>query len=187
MAIRRDSREELIQPEYGVLLSDVTSLIEEAGRNVARTINSAMTASYWLIGRRLVESEQSGVLRADYGDELVKRLSADLSARYGRGLSVRNLWHMRAFYLAWPSVLGEEIVQTVSAQSWLQRVKDHFRLPWSAYVRLLSVKNEKARCFYEAEAIRGGWLVRQLGRQINSQFYERTALSQDKAAMLQKG
>ena len=77
--------------------------------------------------------------------------------------------------------------QTVSAESSLNHLAPHFPLPWSAYVRLLSVKSSRAREFYEMEALRGGWTVRQLDRQINSQFYERTALSKDKAAMLKKG
>ncbi len=79
------------------------------------------------------------------------------------------------------------ILQTASAESTLSSVASSFPLPWSAYVRLLSVKSESARRFYEAEALRGGWSVRQLDRQINSQFYERTALSRNKAAMLNKG
>jgi predicted nuclease of restriction endonuclease-like (RecB) superfamily len=107
--------------------------------------------------------------------------AADLAARYGRGFSVRNVWQMKAFYLAWP------IPQTSSAESSLSIVAEFFTLPWSAYVRLLSVKNENAGYFYETEALRGGWSVRQLDRQINSQFYERTALSRNKAAMLAKG
>ena len=80
-----------------------------------------------------------------------------------------------------------EILQTVSAESSLISITSHFPLPWSAYVRLLSVKNTRAREFYEVEALNGGWSVRELDRQINSQFYERTALSKNKAAMLTQG
>ena len=99
------------------LLTEVAGLIDDARRSVARTVNTTMTTLYWLIGRRIVESEQGGKVRAGYGEELVERLSADLSARYGRGFSVRNLWHMKAFYLAWPDELGHEIPQTPSAES----------------------------------------------------------------------
>ncbi|HRT71532.1 MAG TPA: PDDEXK nuclease domain-containing protein [Syntrophales bacterium] len=81
----------------------------------------------------------------------------------------------------------ESILQTLSAESALSMIASSFPLPWSAYVRMLAVKDENARRFYEAEALRGGWAVRQLDRQINSQFYERTALSRNKAAMLRKG
>ena len=137
-----------------------------------------MTAAYWLIGQHIVEFEKEGKKRAGYGEETIEQLAADLSARYGREFSLHNVWQMKAFYLAWP------ILQTASAVSSLTSVASHFPLPWSAYVRLLSVKNMRARTFYEAEALRGGWSVRQLDRQINSQFYERTARSMNKAAML---
>jgi predicted nuclease of restriction endonuclease-like (RecB) superfamily len=153
-----------------------------------------MTAAYWLIGRRIVEFEQKGKRRAEYGKELIEQLAGDLSARYGRGFSVRNVWQMKAFYLAWPkpqtmSAESEEgkILQTASAESFLSSIANRFPLPWSAYVRLLSVKNKEARHFYETEALRGGWSVRQLERQINAQFYERTALSKNKAAMIKRG
>lgn len=90
---------------------------------------------------------------------------------------------MRSFYLAWPL---NAICQTVSGKSTsVPNIALRFPLPWSAYVRLLSVKNETARRFYEAETLRCGWSVRQLDRQVNSQIYERLALSQNKAAMLQ--
>jgi predicted nuclease of restriction endonuclease-like (RecB) superfamily len=179
------------------MLSRVVGLIDEARRASARTVNSIMTATYWLIGRHIVEFEQSGKSRAEYGAELLKRLAGDLSVRYGRGFSKRNLEQMRLFYVSWP------IAQTLSAQSGTeypsakssqkaqtlsaQLTAPKLPLPWSAYVRLLSVTNEQARKFYEAEALRDGWSVRQLDRQINSLFYERTALSRNKAKMLSKG
>ena len=107
-----------------------------------------------------------------------------MTERFGRGFSRQNIWQMRQLYLSYPP---ERILQTVSGESSLDSVASHFPLPWSAYVRLLSVKNTRAREFYETEALRGGWSVRQLDRQINSQFYERTALSKNKAAMLTRG
>ena len=179
---------------YESVLGDISSVIDAARKSVARSVNCIMTAAYWLVGRRIVESEQKGEIRAEYGDELIERLAADLSARHGRGFSVRNVWQMKAFYLAWPipqtvsaQSEGREILQTVSAESPFSSIATSFPLPWSAYVRLLSVKNENARRFYETEALRGGWSVRQLDRQIDSQFYERTALSRNKAAVLSKG
>lgn len=179
---------------YDSVLGDISAVIDSARRSAARSVNSIMTAAYWLIGRRIVEEEQRGEARAGYGEELIKRLAADLSRRYGRGFSIRNVWQMRAFYLSWPILQrvsaeskDRRIPQTLSAESLLSNVAASFPLPWSAYVRLLAVKNEQARRFYEAEALRGGWSVRQLDRQINSQFYERTALSRNKAAMLRKG
>ena len=162
------------------------NLLQTARVAAARSINALMTASYWEIGRRIVEAEQKGKRKAGYGDVLIKHLAQDLSSQFGRGFGWRNLFQMRAFYLAWP-----EILQTASAISGkthpLELVATRFPLPWSAYVRLLSVNNNQARQFYETQALRGGWSVRQLDRQIDSQFFERTTLSRNKAAMLSKG
>jgi predicted nuclease of restriction endonuclease-like (RecB) superfamily len=146
-----------------------------------------VTATYREVGRRLVEFEQGGRARAEYGEALLKRLAQDLTARHGRGFGVVNLSLMRRFYLAWPLA---PILQTPSEESTPVPVPTDppaFPLPWSHYVRLLAVANPNARAFYEAEALRGGWSVRQLDRQISTQFYERTALSKRKAAMLEKG
>ena len=97
--------------DYRTILGDISNVIDAARRSAARSVNCIMTAAYWLIGRRIVEFEQKGKPRAEYGEELIERLAADLSARYGRGFSVRNVWQMKAFYLAWP------IPQTPSAES----------------------------------------------------------------------
>ncbi|MCY4366215.1 MAG: PDDEXK nuclease domain-containing protein [Chloroflexi bacterium] len=166
-----------------------------------------MTAASWLVGHCIVEFEQSGEERAEYGAALMERLAADLTKRFGRGFSRQNIQHMRLFYLSYSP---DKICQTLSGKldrppqlpirqtpsgefdaasidAPLADLPMAFPLPWSAYVRLLSVTNAHARDFYEAEALRGGWSVRQLNRQINSQFYERTALSRNKAAMLRSG
>ena len=179
---------------YEAVFGEVSEIVEAARRSAVRSVNAVMTAAYWLIGKHVVELEQKGRSRAEYGQETVGRLATDLSARYGRGFSVRNIRLMRAFYRSWPIVqtpsaeLGDEQNwQTPSAESLLEALRSRFPLPWSAYVRLLSVRNERARAFYEAEALRGGWTVRQLDRQINTQFYERTALSRNKAALLAEG
>ncbi|WP_420441533.1 PDDEXK nuclease domain-containing protein [Candidatus Palauibacter sp.] len=179
---------------YEAVFGEVSEIVEAARRSAARSVNAAMTTAYWLIGKHVVELEQGGRSRAEYGKETVERLAADLSARYGRGFSVRNIRLMRAFYLSKPSVqtpsaesVDGQIWQTLSAESLLDAMQSRFPLPWSTYVRLLSVRNGRARTFYEAEALRGGWTVRQLNRQINSQFYERTALSRNKAALLAEG
>lgn len=187
--------------EYDAVFTDVVRLVEDAHRGSARAVNSVMTATYWAIGRRIVEQEQQGKARAGYGEALIKRLAKDLVARLGRGFGRRNLFQMRAFYLAYPKILqiqsakspmsgGMKKVQIPSALS----VPDAktapsigFPLPWSHYVRLLSVRNLEARRFYETEALRGGWTMPQLDRQIDSQFYERTALSKNKVAMLRGG
>lgn len=199
------------QADYATVHADIVALLEAARRAAARSVNAVMTATYWAVGQRIVTFEQAGQERAAYGEALIERLSADLSGRFGRGFGWRNLAQMRAFYLAWPA---DQILQTPSAKSFAPRIPQTpsgesavpgnlqiasgqspdlsalgqaFPLPWSAYVRLLSIKKPQARAFYEAEALRGGWTVAQLNRQIGSQFYERTALSHNKAAMLQKG
>ena len=186
-----------LDAQYQSIFGDVSSIIDEARQTAARSVNAVMTAAYWMIGQHIVEFEQSGEERAEYGTALIKRLAEDLTQRFGRGFGAVNLSQMKRFYLLWSS---ERILQTpseklgdaenmpaTSAESTLISIASRFPLPWSAYVRLLSVKNINAREFYETEALRGGWSVRQLDRQINSQFYERTALSKNKAAMLTKG
>lgn len=177
-------------PDYTVIHRDIVTLLEVARRAAARSVNALMTATYWEIGRRMVESEQARQGRAGYGDVLIERLSSDLSSRFGRGFSRQNLQQMRLFYQGWPL---DRIRQTLSgkcapeASLGLTALAQAFTLPWSAYVRLLSVKNPQARSVYESEALRCGWSVRQLDRQIGSQFYERMALSRNKAAMLESG
>ena len=160
---------------YAGIHGGIVELLDAARRATARSVNALMTASYWEIGRRIVEAEQQGKRRAGYGEQLIERLSADLTAQFGRGFSRPNLQQMRSFFLTWP------IRQTVSSESSLAPSQGHFLLaqgrpgrldelaqvfplPWSAYVRLLMVKDDHAR-----------------------QFYERTALSKNKAAMLVKG
>ena len=192
---------------YQAVLGDVSKIIDAARESAARSVNAAMTAAYWLVGHRVVEFEQSGEERAEYGTALIERLAGDLTGRFGRGFSRQNVQNMRLFYLSYPpgrirqTLTGKlplaprrRICQTASGKSATLSVEvgfhdllTAFALPWSAYVRLLSVRNESAREFYEDEALRGGWSVRQLDRQINSQFYERTALSKNKATMLTQG
>lgn len=211
MAKKKQNKSEIskLDTGYGDVLSSMVELLEEARRTSARAVNSIMTATYWEIGRRLVELEQGGKDRAEYGKELLGRLAKDLSAQFGRGFSRSNLEYMRRFYGYWqiPQTLSGEssevksqtssgILQTPSAElqgasghnfMTIQAISKVFSLPWSHYVKLLSIEDEKARKFYEEEALRGGWSVRQLDRQIGSKFYERTLLSKNKAAMLQKG
>jgi predicted nuclease of restriction endonuclease-like (RecB) superfamily len=197
---------------YTGLVSGISELLEQARRTTVRAVNSVLTATYWEIGRRIVEFEQGGKETSEYGEKLLERISADLTARHGRGFSRTNVSQMRAFYAGWeivqtpseqfearskcPSLSGESsaaIVQTVSghskiwqalpAESWTGA----FPLSWSHYVRLMSVEKPHARAFYETEAIRGGWSVRQLDRQIGTQFFERTAHSTRQAAILSRG
>jgi predicted nuclease of restriction endonuclease-like (RecB) superfamily len=202
---------------YRALVSDISILLEQARRAAARSINSILTATYWEIGRRIVEYEQGGKARAEYGEQLLMRLANDLTAQHGRGFSRQGLQKMRSFYSGWAicSTLSGKLearakIQTLSGKSegksqTLSAKSVHeslpvpadasqeftssgaFPLPWSHYVRLLSVENPQARAFYETEAIRGGWSVRQLDRQISTQFFERTVRSRNPAAMLARG
>jgi len=202
---KQDNRQDI---HYESILGDISNVIDAARRSAGRSVNCIMTAAYWLIGRSIVVFEQKGEARAGYGEKLLERLAKDLSARFGRGFSYPNLNKFRQFYLAYPQEnilstlpresdrpilstmsieLSRQNGQTPSSEFVLRSSTECFPLPWSAYVRLLSLKNENARKFYEVETLRGGWSVRQLDRQINSQFYERTALSRNKAAMLIKG
>ena len=182
---------------YSGVLSDVVALIEAARHEAARSVNAVLTATYWMVGRRIVVQEQGGSRRAKYGKAILKSLSADLTTRFGRGFSVDRLETMRLFYLAYPpegksatvsrkSATGKSA--TVSRISDLESVAVRFPLSWSHYVLLLRrVKDLEAREFYQEEALRGGWTVRQLERQIASQFYQRALLSKNKAAMLRRG
>ena len=176
-----------LSTEYRELLESVSALLQEGRRSAARTVNAILTTTYWLVGRRLVEFEQGGRERAAYGSELLKRLSSDLGNRLGRGFSERNLEQMRLFYLHWtnPQTLSANssqemraaISQTPSARFDLGDMPA-FSLSWSHYVRLLSVPDANARRPYEEEALRGGWSVRQLDRQISTLSFQRSRSEQ---------
>ncbi len=203
------------RPAYVAWSGGIAALLDAARRQAARSVNSILTATYWEIGRRIVEFAQSGEARADYGNEALTKLSRDLTKKFGRGFAPDNLERMRSFYLGWPF---PEISATVSRKSGkteilrsaaakapapisatvsrksevdltfrLEALAGGFPLSWSHYVRLLSVQKPEARKFYEVESLRGGWSVRQLDRQIATLFHERTALSRDKAKMLTAG
>lgn len=149
-----------------------------------------MTATYWEIGRRIVQSEQAGEQRAGYGELLIKRLARDLSASFGRGFGPRNLAQMRSFYLSWPQ---SKILQTPSANSsapnlindisgnfsTIPALANQFPLPWSAYVRLLSVKSQEARTStrprrYVRAGPFGNWAVRSALNFMNALRSQRT-------------
>jgi len=224
---RGKARVPALTQDYGRLVSGISGLLEQARRSAARSVNSILPATYWEIGRRVVEFEQGGKARAEYGERLLARLADDLTAKHGRGFSERNLGQMRALYLGWeisqtpsakfevrakcPTLSGESefgkrqrpsaksrstnIVQTASEELGIVQASPavslvqapRFPLPWSHYVRLLAVENHRARAFYESEAIRGGWSVRQLDRQIGTQFYERAVRSKHPQELLARG
>ena len=192
------------ESEYASILDEVQTLIKNSRTIVAKTFNSILTATNWEIGRKIVLFEQKGKKRAEYGEQLLISLSADL-VNLGKGFSVENLQRMRQFFLAYPidkkyATLSHKLVKitkyaTLSHKSdsadndietYLANIANRFQLSWSHYVRLISVDKNNARKFYEKEAIRGGWSVRELKRQIDSQFYERMLLSKNKSALLRK-
>ena len=102
-----------IPENYNNIRAEIVELLKAARSAVARNVNSIMTATYWEIGRRIVQSEQQGEARAEYGQQLVEQLAKDLSRQFGRGFGSANLWKMRAFYLAWPA---ERILSTLSKE-----------------------------------------------------------------------
>lgn len=179
--------------EYSDLVGDLTRLLEEARHAAARSVNAVMTATYWEIGRRIVEYEQRGEKRAEYGEALLKRLANDLVERFGRGFGLSNLKQMRKFYLAYETrgksqtasgFLGEPIAAFQTQLSISPTLSTRFPLSWSHYNRLLVLNEPHKRDFYEEESRRAGWSVRQLDRQVNSMLYERVALSRKKGELL---
>ncbi len=174
---------------YPSLITDLASLIDQGRKAAVRYVNTALVATYWLIGRRIVEFEQKGKERAEYGEVLLERLSKDLSPRFGKGFSIRNLRNMRSFYLLFPirqtpSAELSAILQTPSEIS--ETLIRKLPLSWSHYCLLMRLDEPFKREFYEAECIHGNWSVRQLDRQIQSMLYERTALSKKKLSVIAK-
>jgi hypothetical protein len=124
---------------YGAVLADVADLLESARRADACPVNSIMTATYWAVGRRIVEKEQRGKKRADYGEQLVTRLAKDLTVRYGRGYGHQNLYQMRKFYMAYPRILqtvsakfsqGSQSGKPPSTETMLTEIEKSFSLSW---------------------------------------------------------
>jgi len=158
----------LSKSKYKNLLKNIGLAIETTRQNTFKAVNSALVQVNWEIGRHIVEFEQQGQERAEYGSALLSRLSKDLSLIHGKGFGRRNVLDMRRFYLAYP------IWQTVSAI-----------LSWSHFIVLLGISDNKARKFYEKQAIIENWSKRELERQIDASLYERLALSRDKKGVLQ--
>ncbi len=154
--------------EYSQLVDSIGELLESARKEVVRTINNILVKTYWEVGKRIVKYEQKGKDRADYGENLLKKLSRDLRLKYGKGFSRSNLQYMRLLYIKYPKC------QTLSG-----------KLSWSHYVELLSVSDDLARSFYEKQCVEENWSVRELRRQINSMLFERIALSKDKKGVLE--
>ena len=156
-----------VNPNYQELLQHVGDTLEQGRSRAAAAVNTAVVATYWEIGRQIVEYEQGGSAKAEYGSALLKKLSRDLTDLYGSGFGMSNINKMRKLYLTYP------ILQTVSA-----------KLSWSHYVELLKIDDPLERSFYEKEAESERWGVRELKRQMDSMLFHRLALSTDRAEVL---
>lgn len=158
----------LIATNYEKLLSNIGSLLEKGRRNVVTQINNIIVNTYWNIGKQIVEFEQKGKEKAEYGSGMLDKLSKDLTERYRKGFSRDNLEKMRKFYLIFRNS------ETLSR-----------KLSWSHYCLILRLDDELARNFYIKEVEKENWSVRELKRNINSMLFERIALSRDKKGVLQ--
>ncbi len=151
---------------YDALLRSVGHTLRDGRAKTARAVSHGMVQTYWEIGRQIVEFEQGGKERAEYGSDMLNRLSRDLSALYGSGFSRSNVHYIRKLYLTYPKV------QTLSEL-----------LSWSHYIELLMIEDPLERTFYEKECEAEHWGVRELKRQKNSMLFHRIALSMDKEAV----
>lgn len=151
-------------------LVEIKHILEQARRRAYSAVNTAMVEAYWTIGKRIVEEEQNGNERAEYGSYLIKELSKELTKEFGSGFSGRNLRNFRQFYLSFPD---EKIWHTVCA-----------KLSWSHVRMILRVSNTDARNWYLKEAVDNSWSVRTLDRNIASQYYERLLMSQIKEPVI---
>jgi len=180
----------------------VVSILEQARGNVVRAVNSNMVIAYWLIGREIIHELQDGEERAEYGKQIIKGLSKQLTEFYGKGFSVQTLWNYRSFYIAYSQRI-EIISQPGREFSDKQKVSPLGRecnvinfkntelnssfsphLTWSHYRALMRVQNVEAREFYEREAIECGWNKTQLERQIHSFYYDRIIANHGKQGLL---
>ena len=151
-------------------IHDVREIVSKARQQAYSAINSAMVEAYWKMGKRIVEEEQQGQARADYGKQLLKSLSKALTEEFGKGFSVGSLYYYRQFYLTFPEIF---------ATPW--RI-----LTWSHYKRLMQVSDPEARAWYLKEAAEQMWSYRTLDRNIGSQYYHRLLLSQHKEAVVKE-
>jgi predicted nuclease of restriction endonuclease-like (RecB) superfamily len=177
------------------LYQRVCEILVAAQTGVARTVNTAQVLANWLIGRALIEEEQQGQTRADYGEQLLKNLAQQLKQDYGKGFSYANLKLMRQFYLAFPQLLRPDQkgytlcslfpnTELLSSPEPWQPGQIHPNLSWSHYRILMRIENLQARSFYEIEALKNNWASRELARQINSFLFERLAKSTDQEGLL---
>jgi len=153
-------------PSQGVYVR-IRKIIEDARGNIARAVNTEMVIAYWKIGKEIVDDEQQGKSRADYGRKLLEGIAKRLTDDFGKGFDSSNLWNMRKFYQTYP------ILDALRRE-----------LSWTHYRILMRAEKPEARSFYEIECVKNNWSVRELERQKGSLLYERLALSKDKKGLL---
>jgi predicted nuclease of restriction endonuclease-like (RecB) superfamily len=156
------------QPKYSNLINEIGNLLQNGRKQVAKSVNSILVQTYWLIGRHIVEYEQGGKEKAVYGSFLFEQLSKDLTKLYGKGFSRANLLYMRKLYLAFPK---SETLSNV--------------LSWSHYFEILRSDNELEINFYSKQSEKENWSVRELKRQMKSMLFHRLAVSKDKNGILE--
>lgn len=187
------------------LFKQVVDLLQNARQQVLRTVNSTMVYTYFEVGRVIVEEEQNGKERAEYGKQILKGLSEQLTKEFGKGFSLRNLEQIRQFYLTYSKsetllrIFNIQKAQSLSAELKTKKTQtlnaefnkfeyqtliSFFKLTWSHYVFLMRIEDEKERSFYEIESIKNNWSVRELKRQYDSALFIRLALSRDKEGIL---
>ena len=156
------------------IVTDIENIIETSQRQACHAVDTILSQRNWLIGYRIAEEEIDGLDRAEYGAQIIQKLSKELTAQYGKGYDRSNLYHYLRFYKEFP-----HIIDTVCRLS-------HIRLSWSHYRVLLQVADSTARNWYEKEAYEQTWSVRTLQRNINTQYYYRILQSQNKALVEQE-
>jgi predicted nuclease of restriction endonuclease-like (RecB) superfamily len=182
------------------LYTKIADIINAARQNVVRAVNQTMVYTYFEIGRMIVEDEQHGKERAEYGKQVLKELSAKLSKDFGKGFSVENLDRMRFFYKTYsqqisstPLTKSESLIaqeassktqHTIKTED-LQKVPHRFILSWSHYLKLMRIENSNERSFYEIECAANNWSLKELQRQFDSALYDRLVLSRDKEGVKQ--
>lgn len=173
-----------------ILFSEIKSLIEYARNQVVKTVNSAMVLTYFEIGKIIVEHEQKGNIKAEYGAKTLKKLSHQLTVEFGKGFSVDNLERMKKFYLIYSDRISATPLRKLDNKNstftskTIEAQTHSFNLSWSHYLKLMRITDPKERYFYEIESIQNNWSLRELERQFDTSLYERIILSKDKKGVL---
>lgn len=155
----------------GSVFEDACNIIETAQKVAYSAVDLTLVHRNWLLGKRIADEELNGESRAEYGAEVIKKLSKDLNAQYGKGYTKTNLYNFYSFYKMYPEIFHSE------------SGKSNVKLSWTHYRVLLQVKDEIAREWYENEALKETWSVKTLQRNISSQYYYRILKTQDKSAL----